>query len=45
MNAAEAEEEVNRIMLQVDKNSSGVIDYSGTIYALFTEFVMATIDR
>lgn len=37
MNAAEAEEEVNKIMSQVDKNNSGAIDYS--------EFVLATIDR
>lgn len=29
MNDAEAEEEVNRIMAQVDKNNSGAIDYSG----------------
>ena len=29
MNAAEAEDEVNRIMTQVDKNNSGAIDYSG----------------
>ena len=29
MNAAEAEEEVNRIMAEVDKNNSGAIDYSG----------------
>lgn len=29
MNAGEAEEEVNRIMGQVDKNNSGAIDYSG----------------
>ncbi len=31
MNAGEAEEEVNRIMSQVDKNNSGAIDYSGKI--------------
>jgi calcium-dependent protein kinase len=29
MNPLEAEEEVNRIFLQVDKNNSGEIDYSG----------------
>lgn len=29
MNAAEAEDEVNRIMAEVDKNNSGAIDYSG----------------
>jgi Ca2+-binding EF-hand superfamily protein len=29
MNEAEAEEEVNRIMSEVDKNNSGAIDYSG----------------
>lgn len=29
MNAAEAENEVTRIMSQVDKSRSGVIDYSG----------------
>jgi calcium-dependent protein kinase len=30
MGQAEAEEEVNKIMAQVDKNNSGEIDYSGT---------------
>lgn len=29
MNAAEADEEINRIMDLVDKNHSGAIDYSG----------------
>lgn len=31
MNAAEAEEEVTRIFEVVDKNASGVIDYSGIV--------------
>jgi calcium-dependent protein kinase len=29
LGVAEAEEEVNKIMQQVDKNNSGAIDYSG----------------
>lgn len=37
MGAAEAEEEVSKIMQQVDKNNSGAIDYS--------EFVAASINR
>ena len=32
MGAAEAEEEVTKIMTQVDKNGSGEIDYSGKTY-------------
>lgn len=32
MNAAQAEEEVERVMLNVDKNNSGTIDYTGFIY-------------
>ena len=31
MNAAQAEEEVNRILKVVDKNNSGTIDYTGRI--------------
>ena len=34
MNPAEAEEEVNKMMAQVDKNNSGAIDYSGKIINL-----------
>ncbi|CAD8110074.1 unnamed protein product [Paramecium sonneborni] len=37
MNADQALEEVEKVFAQVDKNNSGMIDY--------TEFVMATIDR
>jgi len=29
LNQAQAEEEVDRIMREVDKNNSGAIDYSG----------------
>ena len=32
MNAAQAEEEVERVMQNVDKNNSGSIDYTGFQY-------------
>ncbi len=34
MNEVEAEDEVNKIMTQVDKNNSGLIDYSGFKFKL-----------
>jgi hypothetical protein len=49
MGAAEAEEEVKKIMSQVDKNGSGEIDYSGTnFYSLDpikNSLLLRSIDR
>lgn len=52
MNKVQADEEVDKIMINVDKNNSGAIDYTGLIKLLiiiyikfFKEFVMATISR
>lgn len=50
MNKVQADEEVDRIMINVDKNNSGAIDYTGLIklsiyYICLKEFVMATISR
>lgn len=46
LNEAEAEDEVDRIMTEVDKNQSGAIDFSGMSYvSFFLEFVLATINR
>jgi calcium-dependent protein kinase len=57
MNAAQAEEEVEKIMKSVDRDNSGHIDYTGEqTFKLFTffpaitffftiEFVIATINR
>lgn len=51
MKVANPEEEVERIMNQVDQNNSGVIDYSGKNFKIkkiiffFKEFVIASINR
>lgn len=46
MNEAEAEEEVNKIMAQVDKNNSGEIDYSGNCkFELQNSWLPLSTDR
>jgi Ca2+-binding EF-hand superfamily protein len=45
MGDAAAENEVGRIMNDVDTDKNGTIDYSGMFQILFQEFVIATLNK